>query len=371
MIGMPGLAIFSGSAAAAATIPPRTTDPMLAEAAHGARPQTTPSVAIGPIVPPNNPPVIDSDTGLCVLHDSTALDCLTAINAARADQEGLATITLPSNWASLTSAEQMFVFANLERTSRNEAPITELVKTYDVDVQNAVESDEDPYISSTYVWGSIWAGGYGLGVLGAFDLWLYVDGPGGNNEDCSTTTSPGCWGHRDIILANGATATGFAWSLANPTEMDAASGSDFTNATSLAAVFIPNPTPPAPDSPSVVLTWTEEKPYLILRPTITSFTPTVGPAAGGTTVTITGTNFTGATSVKFGTTAAASFTVTRRPPSKPRPKLTQGPQSRSRWPMWRGRPPLRRRSDSSLPRISPSTHRPLRPRSASPTPTRL
>ncbi|WP_175404115.1 IPT/TIG domain-containing protein [Mucilaginibacter sp. PPCGB 2223] len=42
-------------------------------------------------------------------------------------------------------------------------------------------------------------------------------------------------------------------------------------------------------------------------PTITSFTPTS--AAKSTTVTITGTNFTGATAVSFGGTAAASFTV--------------------------------------------------------------
>ena len=38
-------------------------------------------------------------------------------------------------------------------------------------------------------------------------------------------------------------------------------------------------------------------------------TRTSGPAAGGTAVTITGTNFTGATAVKFGTTAATTFTV--------------------------------------------------------------
>ncbi len=46
------------------------------------------------------------------------------------------------------------------------------------------------------------------------------------------------------------------------------------------------------------------------HPTITSFTPTSGPTTGGTTVTITGTNFTGATAVTFGATPAASYTVT-------------------------------------------------------------
>ncbi|WP_287131251.1 IPT/TIG domain-containing protein [Candidatus Cyanaurora vandensis] len=45
----------------------------------------------------------------------------------------------------------------------------------------------------------------------------------------------------------------------------------------------------------------------VAAPTITSFTPTSG--AVGTSVTITGTNFTGATAVKFNTTNATSFTV--------------------------------------------------------------
>jgi sugar lactone lactonase YvrE len=44
-------------------------------------------------------------------------------------------------------------------------------------------------------------------------------------------------------------------------------------------------------------------------PAVTGVSPGSGPTAGGTTVTITGTGFTGATNVKFGTVAAASFTV--------------------------------------------------------------
>jgi hypothetical protein len=47
--------------------------------------------------------------------------------------------------------------------------------------------------------------------------------------------------------------------------------------------------------------------FVYLVPTITSFTPTQGP--GGTTVTITGTNFINVSEVKFGGTGATSFTV--------------------------------------------------------------
>ncbi|MHB1787607.1 MAG: S-layer homology domain-containing protein, partial [Acidimicrobiales bacterium] len=43
---------------------------------------------------------------------------------------------------------------------------------------------------------------------------------------------------------------------------------------------------------------------------VTAVTPSSGPVAGGTSVTITGIGFTGATAVQFGTTAATSFTVT-------------------------------------------------------------
>ncbi|MEH3114781.1 MBG domain-containing protein [Pedobacter terrae] len=44
-------------------------------------------------------------------------------------------------------------------------------------------------------------------------------------------------------------------------------------------------------------------------PTVTALSPTSGPTGGGTSVTITGTNFSGTTAVTFGATAATGFTV--------------------------------------------------------------
>jgi len=44
-------------------------------------------------------------------------------------------------------------------------------------------------------------------------------------------------------------------------------------------------------------------------PTVTNISPNSGTTAGSTSVTITGTNFTGATAVKFGTTSATGFTI--------------------------------------------------------------
>ncbi len=49
--------------------------------------------------------------------------------------------------------------------------------------------------------------------------------------------------------------------------------------------------------------------YIASAPTVTSVSPGTGPAAGSTSVTITGTGFTGTTAVKFGAVTATGFTV--------------------------------------------------------------
>ena len=49
--------------------------------------------------------------------------------------------------------------------------------------------------------------------------------------------------------------------------------------------------------------------YVAPKPTVTGVSPNSGPTAGGTTVAITGTGFTGASQVSFGSAPAANFTV--------------------------------------------------------------
>jgi hypothetical protein len=66
-----------------------------------------------------------------------------------------------------------------------------------------------------------------------------------------------------------------------------------------------NPNGTSPGSDQTFETPTSSGP----PPTVKRLSPTKGPSAGGTSVLITGTNFTGVTAVKFGSTSAASFTV--------------------------------------------------------------
>lgn len=49
-------------------------------------------------------------------------------------------------------------------------------------------------------WGSNWAGGQAT-VLQTMVDWVYQDGPGGSNLDCTATVTTGCYVHRYNILA--------------------------------------------------------------------------------------------------------------------------------------------------------------------------
>jgi hypothetical protein len=221
---------------------------------------TVPTGPGTPLIPPQNPQT-NGIFGYC----STDAECLANANGVRALQEGLPPLALPSNWATLTGPEQLFVYTNLERTSRGEAPITNLVNTYDSDVQTGVQNDADPGLSSFSNGNatSIWAGAFAT-PLGALYGWLYNDGPGGANLDCTTPTSTGCWGHRDNILDNPGGTIG------NPTEMDAVVGTDNNGSTGYAALFVNNPNP-TPDG-NVVFSWASEQQFLA-PPSLGGVTP--------------------------------------------------------------------------------------------------
>jgi len=231
-----------------------------------------------PINPPNNPSA-NGIFGQC----SGDPACVNDMNGVRAAQEQLPPLALPSNWSTLTGPEQMFVWTNLERTSRSEVAIPNLVNTYNAAVQTGLTNDADPSLSGLPGnSGSIWAGAYAT-VLGAIYGWMYDDGPGGENSDCTGTDMSGCWGHRDNILAD-ANTFGF------PTEMDAGVGTDSGGNADYDAIFVVNPNATAPAN--IVFTWAQEQPFLAgstSAPSISSVMLSGTPAAP--TVTVTGSNF--------------------------------------------------------------------------------
>jgi len=147
------------------------------------------AAATAGVVPPRNPSS-DCNTGGGM--------GLAGINACRA-AEGIGPLVLPRNWGSLTPAQQGFVVMNLERVNRGLPPIVGLSGPLNALASAGASAGTDPsFPSGGASGGGIWAGSYS--VLGADYLWMYVDGPGGNNLDCTSSNSSGCWGHRDIIL---------------------------------------------------------------------------------------------------------------------------------------------------------------------------
>jgi hypothetical protein len=111
---------------------------------------------------------------------------------------------LPADWSSLNPAEQLFVATNLERVDRGLPPMSEMASALDQASASAAALDQDPTPPSGFdatKWTSNWAGGVGS-PLEAIYFWMYDDGPGSPNVDCHGAGDPGCWAHRDDILAS-------------------------------------------------------------------------------------------------------------------------------------------------------------------------
>jgi hypothetical protein len=65
----------------------------------------------------------------------------------------------------------------------------------------AAVSNTDPTGPSGTAWGSNWAGGEGSALLADYD-WIYDDGPGSPNMDCTNAVASGCWDHRRNVLSD-------------------------------------------------------------------------------------------------------------------------------------------------------------------------
>ena len=283
------------------------------------------SAALG-VVPPANPsqslPPSPNFTnnGSCVSgvldnSQTCANAALQAIDNARSVLESMSSMSLNMKaFEAMTVPQQLFVVTNLERVDRGLSPITGLTMQLDNVAQTGANNSTDPILSSSTLtggapvssWGSLWGGGT-ANPLGTDYYWMYDDGYNSPNASCTTATPQACWGHRDQILrsfssCNGSTAfEQYMGAAFNPNS--SSPGPSFTEI--LVGACGPVPT-------DVVFTWIQAE-QLLDAPaasTVTGVAPATGPGAGGTSVTITGTNFTGATAVTFGATPAASYTVT-------------------------------------------------------------
>ncbi len=108
---------------------------------------------------------------------------------------------LPGDFATLTVPQQLLVLSNLERVDRGLAPVIGLSGPLDQDALTGAQNDADPVPSNPNdgSFSSNWEGGYGSPFEADF-VWMYDDGFGSNNEDCTSPGDPGCWGHRHDIL---------------------------------------------------------------------------------------------------------------------------------------------------------------------------
>jgi len=138
--------------------------------------------ASAPLVPPANPPAN---------IPASSPDLELATDQARAD-EGLAPLAFDQGaFDALSTPEQTFVIENLERTARGLAPFSAMTAQLDTIAQAAAGAASDPSFPTTLsgggpvlAGGGIWAGGWSSALAASYE-WMYQDGWGGSNINCS------------------------------------------------------------------------------------------------------------------------------------------------------------------------------------------
>jgi len=152
--------------------------------------------------PPANIPrtaAIDQACG-----SGTGLPCQQAvvesIDKARA-AEGVGPLMLPPDYVGLTVPQQLLVLANRERVDRGLPGLAGLSTQLDALALQGASTNRDPLGPSDTSWGSNWASGEATALLADYD-WMYDDGYGSPNMDCTSPRSNGCWDHRLNVLGN-------------------------------------------------------------------------------------------------------------------------------------------------------------------------
>lgn len=136
--------------------------------------------------------------------DPTGASCINAavyyLDRARA-KLGQPAYALPADFVSLAPDQQAFVLSNLDRKLYGLPVVPGLVGSLDQDAAQGVQADADPSSSdpAAQSYTSNWAGAY-QNMPAAYEAWLYDDGPGSRNLDCSSSNDSGCWGHRHDVL---------------------------------------------------------------------------------------------------------------------------------------------------------------------------
>ncbi len=85
--------------------------------------------------------------------------------------------------------------------------------------QSGVTSGGDPVgvavgANAWHAWASNWASGYPNAVYTYYG-WMYDDGLGSPNADCTTASAGGCWGHRLNTLYDFGTGVQIAMGVGN------------------------------------------------------------------------------------------------------------------------------------------------------------
>jgi len=239
-------------------------------------PPSNPAVNVPPQVMPacSLSPVDDRSSGCIdsVLHN---------INYARS-LEGLGPLVLPPDYAGDPVAVQELILTDEERGDRGLPQYSGLDATLNWAALTGAGTNSDPLLPSGFQGpgGSIFAKDYT--PLGADFAWMYDDGYGGTNRDCTSPGDSGCWGHRDNILGPWASGGGVTAMMGDADTSAGQYAEIFANQVNPADSLVDTITPallPTPSTPAA--------------PDVVQVLPASSPSTGaGTPVTIEGNYFT-------------------------------------------------------------------------------